>query len=249
MNSINIFDVFLDNLTIKQLWDKLEEFITSDSNHLVVTVNAEFTLLARKNELFRNILNGADLSLPDGSGPALAALTYGKKIKRHVGADLTANLLNYAQKNKLPVVVINWCGGLSTSSELTEKIKSKYPELNILIIDTERNGELNENQSNKIASFQPVLMFSTLGAPWQEYFLDNNRNTFKTVRLMVGVGGSFDFLINKVKRAPLLWRQLGIEFLWRLIQQPQRWRRIWNAVPVFLITFLKWRYFEQKKNR
>jgi len=92
-------------------------------------------------------------------------------------------------------------------------------------------------------------MFSTLGAPWQEYFLDKNRNTFESVRLMVGVGGSFDFLINKIKRAPLLWRQLGIEFLWRLIQQPQRWRRIWNAVPVFIFTFLKWRYFEQKKNR
>jgi len=249
MNSINIFDVFLDNLTVKQLWDKLEEFITSKTNHLVVTVNAEFTLLARKNELFRNILNGADLSLPDGSGPALAALTYGKKIKRHVGADLTANLLNYAQNNNLPVAVINWRGGLSNSKELTEKIVSRYPALKIIIIDTERDVELNQSQIEKINSFAPVLMFSTLGAPWQEYFLDKNRNTFESVRLMVGVGGSFDFLINKIKRAPLLWRQLGIEFLWRLIQQPQRWRRIWNAVPVFIFTFLKWRYFEQKKNR
>jgi N-acetylglucosaminyldiphosphoundecaprenol N-acetyl-beta-D-mannosaminyltransferase len=91
------------------------------------------------------------------------------------------------------------------------------------------------------------LVFCSLGAPYQEYFLAKHQTTWPSCRIMIGIGGSFDFIIGRIKRAPQLWRRCGLEWLWRLIQQPWRWRRIWNAVAVFSWRFIIWRY--KNKNR
>lgn len=247
LSSVNILGIQLHNLTKDNLWQILIGFLKSSSNHLIATVNAEFILAACNNERFRSILNQADLSLPDGSGPALAALTYGHKIARHTGADLTVELLAYAEQNQLPIAIINWWGGLSSATDLKAGILRKYPKLILTVEDIGRSGQLGQRQIKRLNNLQPRVMFCTLGAPWQEYFLDNHRQTIASVRLMIGVGGSFDFLIGRIKRAPLLLRKLGLEWLWRLIQQPWRWRRIWQAVPVFTWRFLIWRLFGSKK--
>ena len=246
MNSINLLDIRLDNLDSQELWLTLADYLHSQANHLVVTVNPEFTLAAQKNKRFRDILNKADLSLPDGFGLILAAKTYGCQLIRHTGADLTAALLAYAQDNDLPLAIVNWRGGLSPAKTLKPALLAKFPRLRLIIEDTGRAGRLGQRQIQRLKDFKPAILFSGLGAPWQEYFLDSQRSVFPSVRLMIGIGGSFDFIIGRIKRAPQFWQTIGLEWLWRLIQQPWRWRRIWQAVFVFSWKFLIWRLRDKK---
>ncbi|HNW19658.1 MAG TPA: WecB/TagA/CpsF family glycosyltransferase [bacterium] len=247
MSTIKILGVRLDNLTGQALQQRLAVYLASQQNHLIVTVNPEFTLAAQKNQTFSNILNQADLSLPDGFGLSLAALTYGQKLIRHTGADLTADLLIQAEKNGWPIAIINWRGGLSPAAILRPALLTKFPKLRCLIEDCGRNGYLGQRQLSRLNDFQPRLVFCSLGAPYQEYFLAKHQTTWPSCRIMIGIGGSFDFIIGRIKRAPQLWRRCGLEWLWRLIQQPWRWRRIWNAVAVFSWRFIIWRY--KNKNR
>ena len=80
------------------------------------------------------------------------------------------------------------------------------------------------------------IVFCNFGMGYQEKFLYSLKNAKNAkIRLVMGVGGGFDFIMGKVKRAPLILRQIGLEWLWRLIQQPQRIKRIWNAVIIFPI--------------
>ena len=81
-----------------------------------------------------------------------------------------------------------------------------------------------------------------LGAPWQEKFIYHNLPKLPSVKLAIGVGGAFDFLTGKIQRAPKLLRILGLEWLWRLLKQPWRVKRIYNAVIVFPWEFFKWRF-------
>lgn len=246
MKSIKLIDIQLNNLTNPELKLLLTNYLASQQNHLIVTVNPEFILTAKKNRQFRDILNQADLSLPDGFGLSLAALTYGQKLIRHTGADLTAELLAQAEQNNWPIALINWRGGLSSAKQLRPALLAIFPKLRLLIEDTSRNGQLGQRQLLRLKQFQPIIIFCSLGAPYQEYFLDKHKLTWPSSKIMIGIGGSFDFIIGRVKRAPKFWRNCGLEWLWRLIQQPQRWRRIWNAVAVFSWQFIVWRF---NKNR
>ncbi len=241
MSTIKILDIRLDNLTDQGLQQRLAAYLASQQNHLIVTVNPEFTLAAQKNQQFGDILNRADLSLPDGFGLSLAALTYGQKLIRHTGADLTANLLAEAETNNWPVAIINWRGGLSPATVLRSALLAKFPKLHCLVEDCGQSGHLGQRQLSRLNNFQPQLVFCSLGAPYQEYFLAKHKMTWPSCRIMIGIGGSFDFIIGRIKRAPKSWQHCGVEWLWRLIQQPKRWRRIWNAVAVFSWRFIIWR--------
>ncbi|NCU44058.1 WecB/TagA/CpsF family glycosyltransferase [Candidatus Falkowbacteria bacterium] len=246
MSTIKILDIRLDNLTNQELQQHLTAYLTSQNNHLIVTVNPEFTLAAQKNRQFSDVLNQADLSLPDGFGLSLAALTYGQKLIRHTGADLTADLLAQAETNNWPVAIINWRGGLSPVAILQPALAAKFPKLHYLVEDCGQNGCLGQRQLSRLNNFQPQLVFCSLGSPHQEYFLNKHKTTWLSCRIMIGIGGSFDFIIDRIKRAPQLWRRCGMEWLWRLIQQPKRWRRIWNAVIVFSWQFIIWRFVNKK---
>lgn len=248
MYSIKLLDIKLNNLSDSALQQLLTDYLNSQQNHLIVTVNPEFTLAAKKNQQFRDILNRADLSLPDGFGLSLAALTYGVKLIRHTGADLTADLLVQAEKNNWPIAIINWRGGLSPAAILQPAILAKFSKLRFLIEDIGRNGHLGKRQLSRLNNFQPTIIFCSLGAPHQEYFLNKHKQTWPSARIMMGIGGSFDFIIGRIKRAPQFWRHCGLEWLWRLIQQPWRLQRIWNAVIVFSWQFMLWR-FKNKKDR
>ena len=81
------------------------------------------------------------------------------------------------------------------------------------------------------------------GAPDQEYFLESLRGRSESVRLVMGVGGAFDFLTGKLPRAPRVFRVIGLEWLWRLFLQPSRWKRIWRAVVVFPIAVIQEKFF------
>jgi N-acetylglucosaminyldiphosphoundecaprenol N-acetyl-beta-D-mannosaminyltransferase len=236
-----LLNVRIDNFTKKEIFEKVSSFLSESKFHQIATINPEFILEAQKNEAFRNILNNCDLNIADGIGIKFASWRYGKHLKRRLtGVDLMREILRISDDRGLGIFLVANKDGLSTWEETRDEILKIYPRVNIFGVN------LNKNDfSYKIPTYPagPVgeqdakyqILFCNFGAPYQELFINCQKND--TIRLAIGVGGSFDFLTGKTKRAPVLVCKLGFEWLWRVFQQPEnklgRLKRIWNAVVVF----------------
>ncbi|MBU4455056.1 WecB/TagA/CpsF family glycosyltransferase, partial [Patescibacteria group bacterium] len=108
-----------------------------------------------------------------------------------------------------------------------------------------RSEDSQMDYNASLQQFQPDVLFCALGAPWQEKFIYHNLPDLPSVKIAMGVGGAFDFLTGKIKRAPKLMRLIGMEWLWRLFMQPWRAKRIYNAVIVFPAKFIKYRFINK----
>ena len=254
--TIKILGIEIDKLASKKVLEKIEEFLLVESytpkselqqQHYIVTLNSEMTLEAQKDEEYFYILNNADLSVVDGSGLKFASLTMGNNLKRVPGADLTKKILRIAQNKKLKIAVLNWNGGLSKKEDIEKALIKKYASLKFIVENVERDFvDFAKTESlARLREFEPDILFVTLGAPYQEKFIYHNLEKIPSAKLALGVGGSFDFISGKIKRAPLIFQKLGIEWFWRLIMQPWRWRRIYNAVIIFPCKFIKWKFINR----
>jgi N-acetylglucosaminyldiphosphoundecaprenol N-acetyl-beta-D-mannosaminyltransferase len=237
---VNILGINITSLNKKRIWVKIKSFLTGKGQHYIVTPNPEIILAAQRDEELFYILNHADLSLPDGIGLVMAGFFLGCKLRRITGADLTSELLFYAEKHNLRVVIFVWRGGLSREEEVKRALGGRWPNLEFLVQAIDRRGR--KVNYKKINTWAPKIMLVGLGAPWQEKFIYHNLPRFTSVKLAVGVGGAIDFLTGRARRAPRIWRQLGMEWLWRLIRQPNRLKRIWRAVVIFPLVFFRWRF-------
>lgn len=243
-----ILGIKIDNLAKTEIRQKVESFLMEDNFHQIATINPEFILAAQKNSEFRNILNSCDLNIADGFGIKLAFWRYGKFLKyRMAGIDLMNNILQIANEKKLSVFLAANKNGLSSWEETRDAILKIYPNLEItgsnINCHSERSDseaeESNLNTESRSLDYARDdtnicdIIFCNFGAPYQETFLRSQKSD--KIRLAMGVGGSFDYLTGKTPRAPQFLRQLGLEWLWRLILQPQRFSRILNAVIIFPI--------------
>lgn len=217
---------------------KVQEFLNSNSFHYAVTPNPEIILLSLVDSEFAQVLNQADLSLADGMGLKIAGLMTKQKINRVTGSDFSLKILELAEEQHRKVAIINWEKGLSSKDEIESALRKKYPGLKCLVIDVPRAVNLESLVQTKLNDFAPEIVFSALGFPYQEKIIFNNKNNWPSVRLAIGVGGSFDFISGKAKRAPKIMRASGLEWLWRLGKQPRRLRRIYRATFVFMAKIL-----------
>lgn len=237
---IFILGIPLDILSSEELKRRLLEILQQRRGRQLVTPNPEFLLLAQEEREFFSVLREATLAIPDGIGLKFAGWLKGVNIIRHTGADMVRWLLHVAERRGYRVAILNWRYGLSTAEVIRTTLKKKHPNLSLFIedIDPERPYNLQ-----RLQRFRPTILFTTFGAPQQDIFIARHKRHLPTLRLGMGVGGSFDFLTKRLRRAPRLMRFLGFEWLWRLTQQPltvKRWRRIMQAVVVFPWTVLRW---------
>jgi len=242
-----ILGIKIDNLKKKEILEKIESFLSNEHFYQIATINPEFILEAQKNKEFKNILNNCDLNIADGMGVKLAFWRHGKSLKcRMTGIDLMLKILEIANKKQLGIFLIANKNGLSTWEETAEAIKTKFPNINIEgeNINCHSCESRNPVSNSKVSTLdsrlrgndRDLIIFCNFGAPYQEIFLNSLKND--TIGLAMGVGGSFDFLTEKIKRAPRWMCQLGLEWFWRLLLQPQRWKRIFNAVVIFPIKII-----------
>lgn len=206
---------------------RVAAFLNEPKFHRIATVNPEFLVLAEKDSDFKRSLQNADLCIADGFGVVLTGLLQGKKITRFPGADLLHEILTLAEHDRHSVFLAIKRDGLSSYEEIHDALLKKYPKLSISGTDDDLDSIEN-----------CAIVLCNYGAPDQEIFLEKLREVDTPSRLAIGVGGAFDFLTGKQKRAPRCLRTLGLEWLWRLILQPKRWKRIWNAVIIFPIKAL-----------
>ena len=221
---MNILGVKVDNLTKKEILEKIRTFLTEPKFHQIATINPEFILEAQKNPEFKNILNNCDLNVADGFGIKLAFWRFGKKLKaRFAGADLMLEILKIASEQDLAVFLAVNKDGLSTFEETKNAILKIYPDLEINGNDFNCHAELVSASHEILKQVQDdkFILFCNFGAPHQELFINSQK--CDTIRLAMGVGGSFDFLTGKVRRAPKILGLIGLEWLWRIFQ-PQEWK-------------------------
>ena len=248
----NILGINLSEFTQEEVLKKIKGFLSDGAQHYIVTPNPEIILASHQDEEFFYILNEADLSLADGFGLKIAAWIFNDKVPRVTGADITIEILKIAENDKSKVVILNWENGLSGNEEIKESLNKKFPKLIFEIISINRDKILNEDVVKRINQFTPVILFNTLGFPYQEKLIYHNLKKIPSVKLALGIGGSFDFITEKIKRAPKLFRSLGMEWFWRLLNafnyknSYNRIKRIYRAVFVFLFEVLKVRFINPR---
>jgi len=237
---MDILGVRVDNLERKEILEKISCFLDGNNFRQIATVNPEFILEAQKDNEFRGILNSCDLNIADGSGIKFAFWRMGEKLKcRMAGIDLMQEILKIANEKKLKIFLVANSGGLSTWEETKNAILKKYPDLEIGGANLDRNNlsyRLSRQGGTPPRRWQATsyeVVFCNFGAPFQEKFLNSLK--CDKIKLAVGVGGSFDYLTGKLKRAPKWMQFFGVEWFWRLILQPKRISRIFNAVIAFPI--------------
>jgi len=235
----NILGINLSELRPSESLAQIDLFLKQARQKFLVTPNPEIILKAHQDEEFFYILNKADLILADGFGLKIAAKLFGYKIYRMTGADLTLHLLKKAEIENRKIIILNWENGLSKKPEIENSLKIKYHALEFKIINISRDKFLKPEIIKEINSFAPQILFCNLGFPYQEKVIYHNLNKLNSVKLALGIGGSFDFITEKIKRAPKFLRTCGLEWLWRLFKQPKRIGRIFNATVIFFLKVLK----------
>jgi len=238
-----VLGVKIDDLTQEKILEMCESYLESREQHKIFTPNPEICLKAEADETYRKILNDADINAPDGFGLKLGALILGEKIENRVtGSDLTVALLRLLNERKKSVFVLLREDSLTRPLELKNYFSNNYPEIDFDCGEVDIKDYMNcDKVLNQISEFSPDVFFAALGAPAQELWISRYIKVLQSVKIAIGVGGSFDFLTEKIKRAPEVVRELGFEWLYRLYQEPKRLHRVKGAIADFLLACHRWK--------
>lgn len=202
-----------------------------------MTPNNEMLVEASRNPDFKNLLNRSALNLPDSQGLLLAARLTGQTLPERVtGVDTVIALCSELDASH-PVFLLG--AGEGVAEKAAEALRSKNPKLKIVgTFSGNPRPEYSDEIINGINAAQPHLLLVAFGAPKQDFWIDEHVPKLSSVRVAMGVGGTFDFLAGIQKRAPAFMQKAGFEWLWRFMQEPSRYKRIWNAVIVFPLLVL-----------
>ena len=205
---VDILGVKIDDIEMAEALVQVEQWIISPGKHYIVTPNPEFLVAAHKDTVFKKILNDADLSIPDGVGLKLS----GKIKNTFSGTDFMEELIRVAAEKGFTAGFLGGKDGVA--EKCAECLKRKYPTLKVLFTSADAEAKI-----------PPLdLLFVALGHIKQEKWIAANLDKIP-VHLAMGVGGAFDYLSGRVPRAPKWMRDLGFEWLFRLIMQPWRIKR------------------------
>lgn len=242
MCRIKFMNTEIDNLTMAETLLAVDELIQKNKNAYVVTPNVDHIVKLESNERLKNAYSEADLILTDGKPLVWASWLYRNPIKEKVsGSDLFPELCNLAAKRHYTMFFLGAKEGVAVKA--AEKLKKIYPELEIAGCYAPPLGFENDAKELKkietlIKSAKPHILVLALGCPKQEIIAYQYRNLFE-VPLTLCLGATLDFAAGKVKRAPRWMANAGLEWLYRIYQEPSRmFKRYvledWKFVKLFL---------------
>jgi N-acetylglucosaminyldiphosphoundecaprenol N-acetyl-beta-D-mannosaminyltransferase len=223
--TVNLFGIPVSKMNMKQTVAYLSDAIRGRSVHHVVTANPVMVMTGIEDPSFMAMLRGADMVVPDGAGLVWAASRLGKPVTERVtGYDLVQELFQVGSAEGWKVYL------LGTTQEIIdaarEKIERTYPGLHIVGC---RNGYFKSDEDeqvvDEIRAANPDLLLVGRATYTQDPWIAKYRDRLN-VPVMIGVGGSFDVMSGRLKRAPGWMRSLKLEWFYRLIQEPYRWKRM-----------------------
>ncbi len=223
VDNYNVLGITVDDLT----YSDVIKYIENASEQIIISsVNPEIILKCQEDGVLKNIINSSHLKIADGVGTVWAVKKlHGREIKRITGIDLLENILDSSLKNKKVFLYGSVAG---VAEQAMETLNEKY-ECNIVgFIDGYE--ERNEVVIDKINQSEAEIVFVGLGCPKQEQWIEINKEKLLNVKVLMGVGGSFDVLSGNIKRAPIIIQKLKLEWLYRLIKQPKRLVRQFSLI-------------------
>lgn len=247
MESFRIGKTTCEMVTIPDFQELCKQWLAGSRFHHVVTLNPEMVVRAEGDALFLEALQAADIRVPDGSGIiwahwyirsqfwslfwSLVAFSF-RSVERVTGVEVVTMLAQLAEKHQKSVYLL---GGTSSQAKKTAAfIKHLYPQLHIFISAPHKatlegpGGIVSDINAKK-----PDILLVAYGAPMQTLWIEKHRHLLPSVKIAVGVGGAFAILSEERPRAPYVFRKYNLEWLWRLILEPRRIRRIWRATVEF----------------
>ncbi len=209
--------------TRAELLPKLEKIWDSDERYFIITFNSEMGFTLKRDMRFQQAVDKANVFIPDSVGIVLACrLLSGKNLERYPGIELVDDLLRLASGREVFI--------LGAKPDVIEdayhKIAQRYPNINLVGY---HHGYFGEGEEPEVVSVirraSPEILLVGMGSPRQEIFISKYFETLSSVKVAIGVGGTFDVLSGRQARAPEVWRKLNLEWLYRTIKQPSRIKR------------------------
>lgn len=223
---VNVCDVDMNEVIIE-----IDGIIEAREPSFVVAINPEKIMKAEKDEKLLELLNSAAIQIPDGVGVIIASRLKGGRIRSRVtGIDLMYGICENAAKKGHRIYLLGAKPGIA--KQAGEILKRRYNGLNIVGI---RDGYFKDEKEIvlHIKEKSPDILFVAMGSPKQEYWITGHMEELG-VPLLMGVGGSFDVTCGNIKRAPAWMCRLGLEWLYRLLKEPWRYKRM-LVLPQFLL--------------
>lgn len=227
-------DTFVREDALQCAVDYAIDLIESRKGGQVVTINPEMIEYGLKNSDFAQILHNADLVIPDGVGIKIGLRIKGVNAARIAGIEFSRNLIGECAKNNFSVALVG--AKPHIIEKAAENLKKDFQNLNIVYVQDGYFKNVNDVFWG-LGEKNPQLVLVALGSPKQEHFITEYRKDHPET-LMIGVGGSFDVWSGEVERAPEIYQKLGLEWLYRTVKEPQRFKRIFPTLPRFILRVL-----------
>lgn len=246
MEKFDLNDTSLISISLNEIIIIIENYLKIQNEPAIITTfNLDFFRIASKDIEFKKICNSSIFNLPDGFGiTSLIWIKYNKKINRITGNDIFPRLLELANLNNFRIAIIG--GSKKVSNKTKKKIVEdlKFNSENLLCLSPpfkfEQDPKINEQIIDEIEEFKPDIVFAALGCPRQEKWLYSNMKKFNS-KINIGIGATLDFYSGEKKRSPIFLQRIGLEWLWRLLNEPARLfrRYIILDLPFYLRTLFK----------
>ena len=232
MDSLEILGCRLDLLDSAGATERIMQFVRDGSGAQIVTLGTEMVVYAQRDREFRDIVNACALSLCDTVGLLAVARRRGATLRERVtGVELVEHLCAAVAHENVPVFFLGGAEGVAADAAAI--LEARFPGL---VVAGTRNGYFTSADEpaivDEIRASGAKLVFVGLGSPRQEFWLARNLRA-TLCGAGIGVGGSFDVLSGRVTRAPLVWQRAGLEWFYRLLREPRRFRRQ-LALPYFV---------------
>jgi N-acetylglucosaminyldiphosphoundecaprenol N-acetyl-beta-D-mannosaminyltransferase len=232
IQSVSILGVRVDDVTYDEALAHVQHCVASGGAHQIATVNVEFIMAARHDLPFRRVLEQASLCVPDGTGVLWAARRQGTPLRERVaGVDLVERIAERGSERGWRIFFLGAAPGVAERA--AKLLAERYPGLKIAgCYAGSPRPEEEDAILSQVQAAQPDVLFVAYGAPRQDLWIARNQAR-SGVPVAIGVGGSFDFIIGEVRRAPQWVQRAGLEWLHRLAREPWRLRRQ-MAIPHFM---------------
>lgn len=242
MKRVKLLDYEIDTYSFDEAVENALQLEKENKVSQVVTINPEMFDCAKVDSEFSEILRTAEMIIPDGIGVKIGLKILGENVDRIAGIDFARKMIELSAKHNMPVALI---GAKPEVIKLAgENLGKEIDGLNIVY---SQDGYFDDDERvlEELKQASPSLVLVALGSPKQEKFISAARNILSH-GLMIGVGGSFDVWSGMVERAPEIYQKLGIEWLYRTIKQPERFKRIFPTLPLFVLRVLKEKFMGVK---
>jgi N-acetylglucosaminyldiphosphoundecaprenol N-acetyl-beta-D-mannosaminyltransferase len=244
--SVRILDVRIDNMRSEEAQEAVAKFICGrdgQTSRVVFFANVHSIHLARQSRYFLQTLEKADLVLPDGSGLKIAGQLFGSPIRENLnGTDFTPEILREAEREGWTVFLFG--GAAEVMERLKLVLSKKFPRLKVAgaspgFLDSEAESQVLD----EIRKLSPEILLVGLGSPRQEEWIMRHAPDLRA-GVCMAVGGLFDFMAGRFRRAPRWLRAAGLEWVYRFLQDPKtKWDRVFIEIPQFLVAVILRAFF------